>query len=142
MAQITRQRTIAAPVPAPRTTSWARRAFGPDWKVALPFVLPLIILLAGLIAFPVFKSIQLSFTTRQLTEAEHFVGLQNYRDLLQDKFFKDALKNSIVFTAYSILFKIAAAIIAAMLLHNLKRGRAVLTACVLLPWIVPTVVTA
>jgi multiple sugar transport system permease protein len=142
MAQITRQRTIAATVPAPRTTSWARRALGPDWKVALPFVLPLIILLTGLIAFPVFKAIQLSFTTRQLTDAEHFVGIQNYKDLLHDKFFKDAIKNSVVFTSYSIIFKIVTGIIAAMLLHNLKRGRAVLTALVLLPWIVPTVVTA
>jgi multiple sugar transport system permease protein len=142
MAQITRQRTMATSVPAPRTSSWVRRAFGPDWKVALPFVLPLIILLTGLIAFPVFKAIQLSFTTRQLTDAEHFVGIQNYKDLLHDKFFKDAISNSVVFTAYSEVFKVTAGLIAAMLLHNLKRGRAVLTALVLLPWIVPTVVTA
>src|SRR4051812_47115387 len=142
MAQTTRQRSIAAPVVAPRSTTWVRRAFGPDWNVALPFILPLVLLLAVLIAWPFFKAIQLSFTTRQLTEPQHYVGLQNYRDLLQDKFFKDAVKNTVLFTSYSIIFKVITGIIAAMLLHNLKRGRAILTGLVLLPWIVPTVVTA
>lgn len=142
MAEITRQQTMAVPIGERRQISWTRRAFGPDWKVALPFILPLVILIAGLIAFPFFKAIQLSFTTRQLTNPENFVGLQNYRDLLNDKFFKDAIKNTVVFTSYSILFKVVAGIIAAMLLHNLKRGRAILTGLVLLPWIVPTVVTA
>ncbi len=142
MAQTTRQRTIAVPVAPPRAKSWTRRAFGPDWNVALPFILPLVLLLAVLIAWPFFKAIQLSFTTRQLTESQHYVGLQNYRDLLKDKFFKDAVKNTVLFTSYSIIFKVVTGIIAAMLLHNLKRGRAILTGLVLLPWIVPTVVTA
>ena len=52
MAQTTRQRSIAAPVVAPRSTTWVRRAFGPDWNVALPFILPLVLLLAILIAWP------------------------------------------------------------------------------------------
>ena len=142
MAQTTRQRTLAAPVAAPRSLSWPRRAFGPDWKVALPFMLPLVILLTGLIAIPFFDAIRLSFTTRQLQDATHFVGLQNYRDLLRDKFFKDAVKNTVVFTTYSEVFKVTAGLIAALLLHNLRKGRSVLTGLVLLPWIVPTVVTA
>ncbi len=142
MAQTTRQRTLATPVAAPRTTSWVRRALGPDWKIALPFVLPLLLLLAVLIAWPFVKAIQLSFTTRQLTNAEHYVGLQNYKDLLNDKFFKDAVKNTVVFTSYSEIFKVTAGLIAAMLLHNLRRGRSILTGLVLLPWIIPTVVTA
>jgi multiple sugar transport system permease protein len=142
MAQTTRQRSIAAPVVAPRSISWMRRVFGPDWNVALPFVLPLIIILAGLIAIPFFDAIRLSFTTRQLTDATHWVGLQNYKDLLHDKFFKDAVKNTIVFTSYSELFKVTSGLIAAMLLHNLRRGRSILTGLVLLPWIIPTVVTA
>lgn len=142
MAQTTRQRTLAGSVAAPRTKSWTRRAFGPDWNVALPFILPLVLLLAILIAWPFFKAIQLSFTTRQLTDPQHYVGIQNYRDLLKDKFFKDAVRNTVLFTSYSIIFKVVAGIIAAMLLHNLKRGRAILTGLVLLPWIVPTVVTA
>ncbi|MGI8691051.1 MAG: ABC transporter permease subunit [Thermomicrobiales bacterium] len=142
MAQTTRQQTLATPVAAPRTISWARKAFGPDWAVALPFILPLILLLAGLIAIPFFDAIRLSFTTRQLTDATHWVGLQNYKDLLHDNFFKDAVKNTVVFTTYSEVFKVTAGLIAAMLLHNLKRGKSVLTGLVLLPWIVPTVVTA
>ena len=142
MAETTRERTLAAPITEPRSRSWTRKAFGPDWAVALPFILPLLILLAGLIAVPFFDAIRLSFTTRQLTDATHWVGLQNYKDLLHDKFFQDAVKNTVVFTTYSEIFKITVGLIAAMLLHNLKRGKSVLTGLVLLPWIVPTVVTA
>ncbi len=69
--QTTRERTLAAPITEPRSRSWTRKAFGPDWAVALPFILPLLILLAGLIAFPFFDAIRLSFTTRQLTDATH-----------------------------------------------------------------------
>ncbi len=111
--------------------------------MAFPFILPLIILLGVLIAWPFFKAIQLSFTTRQLTKPQHYVGLQNYRDLLHDKFFKDAVKNTDAFTLpIRSSSRSSPGIIAAMLLHNLKRGRAILTGLVLLPWIVPTVVTA
>src|SRR3954454_6160474 len=113
MERSSRQQTLAAPASLPRSSSWIRRAFGPDWKVALPFVLPLVILLAGLIAIPFFDAIRLSFTTRTITNATNYVGLQNYQDLLQDKFFKDAVKNTVVFTTYSEIFKVTVGLIAA-----------------------------
>jgi multiple sugar transport system permease protein len=119
-----------------------RRILGPDWRVAIPFVLPMIVLMAVLILFPVIDAVRLSFTSRTVTGALNNVGLQNYRDLLGDKFFKDAVKVSFLYTAYSIIFKIVVGMISALLLHNLVRGRSVLTGLVLLPWIIPTVVTA
>lgn len=143
MAQLTDKRAFAAPASRPVTVEQRfRRIFGPDWRVALPFMLPAVILMGGLIAYPFFEAIRLSFTARQITNAQHFVGVQNYTDLWKDKFFKDAVKNTFTFTVYSEIFKITTGLIAALLLHNLKRGRAILTALILLPFIVPTVVTA
>jgi multiple sugar transport system permease protein len=52
---------------------------GRDWKVALPFVLPLVVIMAGLIFWPFVNAILLSFTTRNIvTRTDTFVGLRNY----------------------------------------------------------------
>jgi len=50
--------------------------------------------------------------------------------------------NSFVFTAYAEVFKVVLGLAAALLLHHVRRGRAVLAGLLLLPWVVPTVVTA
>ena len=119
-----------------------RRLLGPDWRIAIPFVLPMVILLAGLIVYPFFEAVRLSFTNRTITGALVNVGWANYTDLLKDRFFRDAVKVSVLYTAYSIIFKIVAGMLSALLLHNLVRGRSIFTGLVLLPWIIPTVVTA
>ncbi len=142
MAETIRQRTGFGPVAPPTLGARMRRWLGTDWAVAIPFVGPMVILILLLIAYPFLDAIRLSFTARQITNPTVFVGLQNYVDLLQDRFFKDAVKNTVLFTVYSEVFKISVGLIAALLLHNLKRGRTILTGLVLLPWIVPTVVTA
>jgi multiple sugar transport system permease protein len=119
-----------------------RRILGPDWRVAIPFVLPMLVLMIGLILYPFFEAVRLSFTQRRITGVMEYVGFQNYTDLLNDRFFRQAVKVSFLYTAYSIIFKIVAGMLSALLLHNLTRGRSILTGLVLLPWIIPTVVTA
>lgn len=119
-----------------------QRFLGADWKIALPFVLPMIVLMVVLILYPFVDAIRLSFTARTITNPTNFVGLRNYRDLLQDRFFRDAVKISILYTVYSEVFKVIVGLLSALLLHHLTRGRSILTGLVLLPWIIPTVVTA
>lgn len=144
MAQSVRQRTGAAPLTGTGVplSGRLRRLLGPDWKMAIIFVGPMAIALLLFIAYPFEEAFRLSFTTRTITQAENFVGVQNYTDLFKDKFFKDSVKNTFNFTIYSEIFKVTMGLIAALLLHNLKKGRTILTGLVLLPWIVPTVVTA
>src|SRR5437588_3178139 len=113
MAEITRQRAVPASIAGQLSVGQRlRRVLGPDWKIALPFIIPVIIIMAGLIAYPFFVAIRLSFTARLATNVTHFVGLQNYRDLLNDRFFQQAFRNTIVFTTYSEIFKVTAGLIA------------------------------
>ena len=121
---------------------FGRHVLGPDWVMAAAFVAPALIVVAVVVAIPFFDSIWLSFTARHIGNVLVFVGLQNYTQLWGDQFFRNAVKNSVVFTAYSEVFKVTIGMIAALLLHNLRRGRSVLTGLVLLPWVIPTVVTA
>ena len=132
-------RAVAIPAATRRRT---RRWLGRDWRLALLFVGPAAVLLLALIAYPFFYSIYLSFTERHAGNVLVWVGLKNYTQIWHTQSFRDSLKNSFVFTVYSEAFKVVLGLIAALMLHHLRRGRSILTGLVLLPWIIPTVVTA
>lgn len=132
-------RAVALPAPRRRL---GQRWLGRDWKLSLIFVGPAVVLLLVLIAYPFLYSIYLSFTQRHSGGALVWVGFQNYTQIWQDVDFRASLENSVVFTVYSESFKVVGGLIAALLLHHLRRGRSILTGLVLLPWIIPTVVTA
>lgn len=118
------------------------RVLGRDWKVALPFVLPLIVLMAGLIFWPFINAILISFTTRSIARKEVWVGLGNYQRLLSDSSYLEAVANTVKFTVASISCKLVIGMVIALLLNSRVPFRNVLTGLMLLPWIVPEVVTA
>jgi multiple sugar transport system permease protein len=136
----------------PRSTSSWRKTirsqgfrlfFGRDWKVAFLFVLPLVLIMAGLILWPFINAILLSLTTRSLvTRTETFVGLANYERLLTDSDFTRSVQNTLVFTFASVSIKFVIGLCIALLLNSRLPLRSILTSLMLLPWIVPEVVTA
>ncbi len=116
---------------------------GRDWKIAIPFVLPIILIMGGLILWPFINAIILSTTVRSLvTRTEQFVGFANYTRLLQDSDFLSAVRNTLVFTLGSVAVKFVVGMIVSLLLNSRLPFRNVLTSLMLLPWIVPEVVTA
>jgi len=116
---------------------------GRDWKVATLFVLPLVLIMAGLIFWPFINAILLSFTVRNIvTRSEQFVGLRNYVNLWNDADFRGAVANTIRFTVGSVVTKFFVGMAIALLLNSKLPFRNVLTGIMLLPWIVPEVVTA
>jgi multiple sugar transport system permease protein len=99
------------------------------------------LLVGGLVLVPIARSIVTSTTERHGQDSV-FVGLDNYIALIGDEQFHTGVVNSFVFTAYAEVFKVVLGLAAALLLHHRRRGRAVLTGLLLVPWVVPTVVTA
>src|SRR5262249_27924479 len=71
-----------------------------------------------------------------------FVGLKNYVDLLSDPQYWASLRITLTFTFLTEIFKPMLGVIAALLIHNLVRYRVLISALVLLPWIVPGIVQA
>jgi multiple sugar transport system permease protein len=137
---------------APKPSSLARSSeggigkrleqiLGKDWKIALLFVAPIVILMLGLIFWPFINAIGLSMTVRQ-SRREVFVGLANYGRLLADEQFLGALINTIRFTVISVALKLVVGLTIASLLNSKLPGRNILAGLMLLPWIVPEVVTA
>lgn len=134
--------SLAPPRPT-YLTGLLKKILGRDWKIAYPFVLPVILLIGGLIVYPFYNAIALSMTTRSLiTRTEENVGLDNYKRLQDDNDFKNAVNNTIEFTVVSVAIKLVIGMAIALLLNSKLPARSLLTAIMLLPWIVPEVVTA
>ncbi len=119
-----------------------QRLLGKDWKIAAVFLAPTIILIAGLILYPFFNAIVLSFFIRTINRQEVFIGLTNYLRLLEDEQYLGSLLNTIRFTVLSVGIKLIVGIGIASLLNSRLPARNVLSGLMLLPWIVPEVVTA
>jgi multiple sugar transport system permease protein len=120
------------------------RVLGPDWLSAWMFYAPTFILLFALVGYPFVQGFYIGFTKTLGSSVTigPWIGLKNYTDLLTDPVYWDSLFLTIKFTFLAELFKPALGIIAALLIHNLRRNKAVISALILLPWIVPAIVQA
>jgi len=119
-----------------------RHWLGQDWAAAYVFVFPTLLLMGGLIAYPFLRAVYMSFTNTISLKMGPFVGLQNYENVWSDPSFHAAVKNTVVFTFWSIIIKFIGGLTVSILLHRLTRFSNILTAAILLPWIVPSVVAA
>jgi len=144
---LAREVAVHAAVGQPTRPGFWKRAdqvLGPDWRVAWLFFAPTLILLFALVGWPFVQGLYLSFTRTigSTVTIGPWVGFQNYIDLLHDPDFWSSLWITVQFTFWAEVFKPILGIIAALLLHNIKRYRSLLSALILLPWIVPSVVQA
>lgn len=117
--------------------------FGRDWKIAYLFVLPMVVLMAGLIFWPFISAILMSTTTFNFQTGDTVqVGLRNYQRLYTNSDYLLSLSNTINFTFWSLSIKFVTGMTIAMILHSKLPWRNLLSAIMLLPWIVPEIVTA
>ena len=134
------QRLARAPARRPLSV---RRIFGRDWKIGYLFVLPMVVLMGGLIFWPFVSAIFTSFTAFNFTTGETFnVGIKNYQRLLSNSDYVFAMKNTISFTFWSLAIKFVVGMTIALVLNSRLPFRGLLTGIMLLPWIVPEIVTA
>jgi len=108
-----------------------------------PFLAPAGVMLAAVTLFPVIYILWLSLEQRSpVLGVTQFVGAANYLRLLGDARFWNALANTTYFTTLSVALELALGLAMALLLRRAFPGRALVYAVVLIPWAVPTVVTA
>jgi multiple sugar transport system permease protein len=133
---------LARPAVAQKST-WVRDLLGRDWKVGFLFVLPMVLIMAGLIFWPFISAIMLSTTAFNFTTGETFnVGFRNYQKLFTNSDYILSLKNTINFTFWSLSIKFVVGMTLALILNSRLPFRSILSGIMLLPWIVPEIVTA
>jgi multiple sugar transport system permease protein len=107
-------------------------------STGLLFVLPALLALAMLIVYPVIDVSVLSVTD----EGGAFVGLANFRAAVASPATIAAVRNTAYFVGASIVCQVIAGTLVGILLNRRFRGRGLVRALVLLPWVVPGIVGA
>jgi len=103
--------------------------------IAVLMCLPLLILIAGLVAYPFFYSIYLSMLNKRETA---FVGLANFAYLTTRETFWMVVRMSFLFTFLAVLWKAVLGFTLAVVINTLpQRGQRVWRGISLVPWVMP-----
>jgi multiple sugar transport system permease protein len=102
---------------------------------------PTAVLLGLFIAYPFVEGIILALSDARVGDPGHFVGLANFVKLWDDGIFWTSVGNTFWYTAVTTVFKLALGLWLAMLLNRHFRGKAIVRAFILLPFIIPTVLS-
>jgi len=99
---------------------------------------PAILYIVLLIAAPFLLAVFYAFSDARIGSVGlHYVGLENFRSILQSPSFRKALRNSVVFTVSAQIIVIICSNILSIALEKPFRGRGALRFLILLPWVVP-----
>jgi multiple sugar transport system permease protein len=109
--------------------------------LAVALLLPTVVLLGLFIAYPFVEGVVLSVTDAKVGVPGTFVGLANFDRLWNDSIFQVAVRNTFVYTIVTTILKLALGLWLAMLLNRNFRGKALTRAFILLPFIIPTVLS-
>ncbi len=116
-------------------------------RLAYALIIPTFVIVAGLIVFPAFFSIWISFHDIGLNNLNdvfraQFVGLENYTRVIADYAFPDALVTSIIYSVVGTIASVSVGLGAALLLNQRFRGRGLVRAIFLFSYIAPVISVA
>ncbi len=140
MADVALERSAARP-PMREITAWDRLKINRNW-LGFWFMLPAMGFLILFLAYPLGLGIWISFTDARIGRGGAFVGLENYEWLLDDSIFWLSVFNTLLYTSVASVFKFAIGLYLALLLNQSMPFKALIRAAVLIPFIVPTVLSA
>ena len=105
---------------------------------------PALVVVALVALYPLGVTIFQSFTDKQFLAIEptKWIGLENYRTLIHDTIFRDAIVTTVKFTVITVVFEFVLGMIIALVVNSNFKGRGVMRAVMLIPWAIPTVVSA
>lgn len=113
-------------------------------RLAWLLLLPTLVVVGLVALYPLAQTIYQSFTDARLASgvAPKFVGLQNYRDLATDPIFRQSILVTLQFTLLTVVFEFFFGLGIALVINSQFKARGVVRAAMLVPWAIPTVVSA
>src|SRR6476659_10394954 len=122
-------------------TAWNQLKCNRNW-LSIWFMLPAAAFLILFLAYPLGLGVWISFTDARIGRGGEFVGLENYEWLWDDSVFWLSVFNTLLYTIVASIVKFAVGLYLALLLNENLPFKAMLRAIVLIPFIVPTVLSA
>ncbi|HEY7166613.1 MAG TPA: sugar ABC transporter permease [Candidatus Binatia bacterium] len=114
-------------------------------RFALLLILPSLVFVGLLTLYPIAESFRLSFYRLILTMpwlGQKLVGLQNYTDLFTDPVAIESLQRTLIFVVVSVTLELLIGLVMALMMNEVVSGRSLVRAAVLIPWAIPTVISA
>jgi multiple sugar transport system permease protein len=136
MAELTASRRYGRSRPLLERLGQSRGALG------FLFMLPAAVLLLLFLAYPLGLGVWLGFTDEKIGRPGIFIGIENYQYLWSDSVFWLSVFNTLLYTITASALKFGLGLWLALLLNERLPFKAFFRAIVLLPWVVPTVLSA
>jgi multiple sugar transport system permease protein len=113
-------------------------------RLGIRLVLPAVIVMLVVTAYPMFQALYLSLFRYRLTDpnAKEFVGLQNYGVVLTDSLFWKDTWNTVVIMIVTVAVELVIGFAFAMVMHRILVGRGLMRTSILIPYGIVTVVSA
>ena len=138
-------RTAGLEVAVPRRAARPARALTGllehERLLAAVLLAPTVVLLGLFIAYPFVMGVWLSLSSTSVGNPGHFVGFTNFIKAWNDSIFRTTFWNTGVYTFWATVFKLTLGMWLALLLNRRFRGQRLVRAAMLLPFIVPTVLS-
>ena len=108
------------------------------------FLLPCLSVLAVSAGWPLLRTVFFSFTDATLDNFKNigFVGIDNFIALVKDRDWWIAVLNTFIIAIVSVPLETVFGMLTALILHKNFKGRGIVRAIVLIPWTIPTIVSA
>jgi multiple sugar transport system permease protein len=109
------------------------------WLLVVPAILAVLVL----IMYPLYKGFLQSIRSGGFLFGEKpgYVGLRNYRDVINDPVSRDAMRHTFEYVVLAVSMEVVLGIFVAVTLHRVFRGRGIVLALLILPWALPSVVS-
>ncbi|MCB5175706.1 sugar ABC transporter permease [Microvirga sp. SM9] len=137
MAQAALQENIATPQAAQGPSLLQSRGM-----VGFLFMLPALVFLLVFLTYPLGLGVWLGFTDTRIGRDGVWIGLENYQLLWDDSLFWLSVFNTLLYTIAASILKFALGLWLALILNEHLPFKALFRAILLLPWVVPTVLSA
>ena len=113
-------------------------------RTAWLLLTPTLLVVAFVALYPLVQTIYYSFTDARLASVAptEWVGLENYRFLIEDTVFRDAIWTTVQFAAVTLIAEFLLGLLIALVVNSNFKGRGFTRAAMLIPWAIPTVVSA
>jgi multiple sugar transport system permease protein len=127
-------------IAAPRQRS-PNRFLEDEGRLGFTLLMPTAIILGFFMVYPFLEGVWLSLTSTRVGVPGQFVGLKNFEKVWNDSIFRTAAWNTVWYTFVTTIFKLSLGLWLALLLNRSFRGKTYVRAFILLPFIIPTVLS-
>ena len=138
--------TAGLSLPSPsQTLGWGdkiQRFLLRDSTLGYLFLLPALLIILGLVAYPFVNAVVMTFQTKTAGAPGRFIGLANYRELLANDVFLRTVWNMLVYTGLAVGIKFMIGLSMALVLNQERFCNNLFRCFLLIPWAIPTLISA